>query len=520
MSQFVKVLLILFLVKELLTSAIIPIWHTPDEQAHFAQVAYLSELNSFPNGKFDLNKEILESEKLLGTERDRFGVNKFTYHPEYRIEYTNALDGKYEKQIKDLPIGLRKEMVKYEAANYPPLYYWLAGVPYKVFYNTDLIFRVYAARFISILIGLLTVYVAWLIGREIFEENKLLQITLPLLLAFQPMFSFVSAGITSDTLMNLLFSVVLLIGIKVIKRGVDKKLLISLMLILGSLYLTKPQFLLAFPIIASAFLIWFLRYKKINTKIKAIYIGSVIFVLITVIFLVINPTVHEFIEKLYPQNFSPGEPKYKIDILVYLKDTLTRTARETVPWYWGVFNWLGVGLPIEVLRVINRVLIALGVGIFIRLIIAIKKHREEDYIFIFLVLSSLIYFIGIVVYNYLFFASHNFSFGLQGRYFFPVIVAHVALLIYGLEALIPTKFIKLREWAIKVLGLGMITVNLIVFGILINSYYDWSDFNTLLIQMSQYKPSYFKGYWLYFWSILFIIYLIIWIYKYLRIKND
>lgn len=520
MPKAIKILLIVFLIKEILLSAIVPIWHTPDEQAHFAQVAYLAELNSFPEGKPDLNKEILESEKLLGTERDRFGVNKFTYHPEYKIEYTNTLDGKYENQIKSLPISYRKEMVKYEAANYPPLYYWLAAVPYKIFYNSDLFFRVYAARFISIITGLLTVYVAWLIGKEIFERKKLLQITLPILLAFQPMFSFVSVGVTSDNLMNLLFTVILWICILIIKRGVNRKIIVGILVSLIGLYLTKPQFILAFPLIGFSLLIWFVRNEKISVKTKSMSAGVGLLGLIAVILISANPQTYYLLERIYPQSFFPGESKYNINVLSFVKDTLTRTARETVPWYWGVFNWLGVGLPIEILRVINRVLIILGLGIFIRLVIAAKNRREEDYIFVFLFISAITYYIGIVVYNYLFFTSHNFSFGLQGRYFFPVITAHMALLIYGLVTLIPSRFLRLQEWGVKVLVLSMIVLNLIVLGILVNSYYDWSSINILVNQMSQYKPFYFKGGWIILWVALAITLLVIFIYQYAKIKNE
>ena len=66
---------------------ITPIWHTPDEQSHFGQVAFMAEKGRKPDGwdKYDLTNEILISERLLGTERDKFGNNKFTFHPEYRI---------------------------------------------------------------------------------------------------------------------------------------------------------------------------------------------------------------------------------------------------------------------------------------------------------------------------------------------------------------------------------------------------------------------------------------------------
>ncbi|KKR73219.1 MAG: hypothetical protein UU17_C0041G0001, partial [Candidatus Nomurabacteria bacterium GW2011_GWA1_40_8] len=42
---------------------------------------------------------------------------------------------------------------------------------------------------------------------------------------------------------------------------------------------------------------------------------------------------------------------------VYLRPLLT----EVFPWYWGVFDWLGVVMPIGIIRILNRVMILAGV---------------------------------------------------------------------------------------------------------------------------------------------------------------
>src|SRR3989344_2663397 len=169
-------ILIAFSVK-LFFSAVIPLWHTPDEQAHFSQVAYFVEFGHMPNGALDLNKEIYESEVLLGTARSSSGENKFTYHPEYNIEYNLTFVGVYEKQINNFSDEDRIELVGQEAARYPPLYYILTGIPYQLFYNHGLIERVFYSRFVSILIGLLMFILCIPITKLLFPTNKLLQIT-------------------------------------------------------------------------------------------------------------------------------------------------------------------------------------------------------------------------------------------------------------------------------------------------------------------------------------------------------
>lgn len=518
-NRLLLLLLITTFLKLLVLSGIVPIWHTPDEQAHFAQVAYFAEENKMPTGHLDLNKEIYVSEELLGTLRDKQGNNKFTYRPNYNIEYTDSLIGKYEDEIRSLPKDYRKEFVKQEAAQYPPLYYWIAAIPYKIFYSTDLIFRVYASRFMSIIMGVVTIFIAYLIGKQLFQKNKLLQITLPLLVSFHPMFSFVVSGVTSDNLLSLLFTAVIYTNILIIKNGIKRKYLIWNLIIVILLYLTKPQFILVFPLIAFALVAAFLQSASFPKKSKLIASISTVGVLTGLILLVLLTPIYQILEKAYPMSFSPGQSKFNIDPLWFIKDTINRTARETVPWYFGVFKWLGVVYPIEILRIINRVLIILGLGIILKLGTDIYK-RKIDLLFLFMLFTAVSYFAGIVFYNFLFYSSVNFSFGLQGRYFFPVILAHMALLLYGVTTLIPEKFKRLNEWGIKTLGLSMVVLNIIVIGILINSYYNWSNLNTLILQLSQYKPFYFKEYWLVFWSILFISTMIVSVYRYIRIKND
>src|SRR5437879_260840 len=133
MSFGLKLLLLVSFLKELVFISVLPIWHGPDEQAHFGQIANYVELGRLPTGPQNLNKEIYTSEVLLGTLRDKFGTNKFTYHPEYKIEYTSSRTGKYERQITTLPLTSRQELVINESTNYPPIYYWVGSLGYWLF---------------------------------------------------------------------------------------------------------------------------------------------------------------------------------------------------------------------------------------------------------------------------------------------------------------------------------------------------------------------------------------------------
>ena len=87
---FIFALLLNFLLWQLL----IPIWHFPDEQAHFGQVAFRADHGRIQKyHELSTSREIFISEELLGTKRDSQGNNLFTYHPEFKIDYSKTYEG-------------------------------------------------------------------------------------------------------------------------------------------------------------------------------------------------------------------------------------------------------------------------------------------------------------------------------------------------------------------------------------------------------------------------------------------
>ena len=98
MIRVVRLLFVAVFLNALSWIILIPIWQYPDEQAHFAQVQDIAEIGQSPVNKFDTSHEIALSEEILGTDRDSAGNNKFTYHPEYKIDYSGNYYGPFEKK--------------------------------------------------------------------------------------------------------------------------------------------------------------------------------------------------------------------------------------------------------------------------------------------------------------------------------------------------------------------------------------------------------------------------------------
>jgi len=454
--------LIILLIKQLLWTFLVPIWQTPDEQAHFAQLQWYAEKNSTGIAEKNLSVEVAVSEDLLGTRRDVFGNNKFTYHPNFKIDYTNTFVGEYENLINNLPKSSRTTYVDSEAAMYPPLYY-LASLPfYNSVYNHGLIDRVFAVRLFSLIINLLIVFCAYLIGKVIWGKG-ILPVTLAALVAFQPMMSFVASGVHPDNLLNLFYSIGILFLLLTIKNGVKLRYLLVLALVIYLGFETKPLMLLLIPLVFAV-----LVYRKSW---------------LAAMFFLIFPIAIFFLPVSIP--FVP-QPTSGVSFIEYLHFRAGKTLFEIWPWYWGVFKWLGVSLPPLVVEMITRIVLLAAIGVLMRLYQIAKSNdlSFENIAVVFFLVSSITYFAYLITWDWRLMQTTGFSAGLQGRYFFPNIVTHMALIIFGLTVV--------KKWTKQIslfLVASMIALNIVAFYTVAKSYYDVSSKKVFLMQAAQYKPA-------------------------------
>lgn len=514
-------LLIATFLKGIVFMAVTPLWHTPDEQAHFAQVQYIAEFgHNWPNDNRvdNLSQEVLLSERYLGTERDEFGRNRFTHHPEYRLDYTQTLVGQYEEVIKNVPLAARTTMVKKEATRYPVLYYYVAALFYRLGYSLDLFNRVMLARVPSLLMSITMVYLGFCLAKLVFPKEKVAAVTATLLISFQPMFSFLSVGVTSDNLMNLLFTWFLLLGARIIvRKRFTIKDGILLVLALIALKLTKPHYVIAIPIVLTLPLFfpkasWLLFIRRHALKLAG-GVVALVFLWRPLGLPIPSPEV-----VIIP---ALTKPNFPFSLTEHVLWTLRHTIAEVIPWYWGVFNWLGVTLPRSVNRVINRVLIiaAVGVGLWLFNLLKRRKLEDEEKVTLFLGISSGIFFAVLMLWDWVFRRHYNFSFGMQGRYYFPLLSAQMILMVVGLRTLIPQKLARFKDMWLKIVGLGAIILNSVGLYTIAKAYYDVNSWNIFLTQVSQYKPLYFKNPWIVVWFALYAVALVGWVIHYLTYET-
>lgn len=470
-----------------------PIFEFPDEQAHIGTVEFLLKNDRVPVAdEYDMTKEMETTQKLLGVFRDPYGNNSVTYHPEYRVPYTNSLTGLYEEQIITLnnPES-RGDYVWKEAARYPRLYYDFIGIGDRLVLNSNIFTRVFVMRLTNLLLFVATIVVSYHFGR-LFFHKKYLAFTFALMVLLQPMYTFLSAGINSDNLHNLLVACILTLGVYHLKYGPTINSSLLSFLVLGLDLLTKPQGFIVVPILALSYLPFLLK-QKLSTSSKFIL------------------SLYSLVAIVYTQSlWSPyisllNSPNMRgVSFSAFLSFSLNKLISQNIVWYWGVFKWLGVVLPPSYWQLANRLVLLSGLGLlfYFYKVFRGKKVMSTLLPTLYLIFSTALYVGAIYWFDWQYHKDVGYSLGIQARYFFPVILPQMALMLLGLVSFGNSSYTR----RLLALVITFFFLWLQIGGIyrLLSSYYDVSSLSTFVTQVSQYKPVFAKGDWWYLYIVLYL----------------
>jgi hypothetical protein len=410
------------------------------------------------------------------------------------------------------------------------LYYVPAAIIYRLFYNSDLFTKVFFVRLYSVFLLLLNIFIIYRMGRLFFRNNLLFVISFPLLVIFMPMFIFANTGVNSDALGNLFFTAYLYLTLLIFKNGLNlKKILLLLSIVFLCIY-AKPQFIITFPLSFLSVLIIFLRDTKgIRKKISYSMISLIIFGCLYIV----SIRNHGLLG-LLPGNGS--EFNIGSFFKFFMEYTIPHTWKEVLPWYWGIYDWLGVTYPRLVHKIINRVVIISMLGMMyksVRFILSRKKPDRIQQGIIFLIIIQAVYFTGISYYDWLSWYKSGYQLGVQGRYFFPLISLQMYLLLTGWVSLIPNRW-GLKEKGVKLLVILMIILNFVALYTVVNTYYNSHNFQFLIFNfqsifnyikllinnISQYKPWFLKGNILIVLGFSYLTAVGVLMYKYLRVRDN
>jgi 4-amino-4-deoxy-L-arabinose transferase-like glycosyltransferase len=175
-----------------LWAVVTPPFQVPDEVAHVGYAQYLAETGKLPKGTGDATS----GEILTAVRRIPFNIEtKPSWFRSDRRELFRVLDS---------PRLTRSDPGEASVAtNYPPLYYALEAIPYRVAYGANFLNRLFFMRLMSALIAGLTVGFVFLFLRELLPGSRWAWTVGALAVAFQPVVGFLGGGVTPD---NLLFA--------------------------------------------------------------------------------------------------------------------------------------------------------------------------------------------------------------------------------------------------------------------------------------------------------------------------
>lgn len=466
-----------------------PLFEFPDEQAHIESVEFLAAHGRMPAGdEWDMSAEMQRAQTSLGVFRDSQGNNKVTYHPEYRPEFTQSLVGQDEALIKvaNTPEN-RNTYVTKEAARYPRLYYDYVGLWYRLVGQKDIFVRTYVERLGNSMLGVVVALTIYFLGMVIFRKQSG-ALVLTLLVMLQPMYTFLSAGINSDNLHNLLVTLVITLGVyQLSKRVTWWNLLLAAALVFLDLK-TKPQGFIVIVLAALPILPWLLKQKYTRTTQALLVLYGVNLIIYT--HAIWSPYI----------GLAIGSPNYRdASFIEFMRFSLNKLVAQNIVWYWGVFKWLGVVLPPLYWQIANRIVVLGGIGLMVYAWRALRRERliVAPPVVAYLIATVVIYTLAIYYFDWQYVKSVGYSIGVQARYLFPTISAQMALLMIGLLSF--SARTRYRQWVL--IGLSLFIVWMQIGGIwrLATSYYDISSLQTFITQASQYKPLLAKGQWWYLW---------------------
>ncbi len=198
---------------------ITPLFETPDEAGHVAYVQYVAETGKPPTGRSGLAHFSAEQRKLL----DALRWKAVQRHSDVHVPGTAAYNKRLQRTV-DTPANRQSAGGYTTDTNNPPLYYFGAAVAYHLSPWSSLPDRVHLLRLISALLAATTVLFVFLFLRELLPSAPWAWTVGALAVAFQPMFGFTSAGVTSDTVLYACSAGTFFLFARAFRRGLTPRL--------------------------------------------------------------------------------------------------------------------------------------------------------------------------------------------------------------------------------------------------------------------------------------------------------
>lgn len=322
----VALIVTLFLILGVAYSIINPIFESPDESLNYANIRFLVREKRLPVLKPDEPTKAHHPPAYYA-----IAALLTSWVPnEHFDDVTNRVNAFWIHRVGEAGVD-NKTLYLHNPA--------LEGFPYR-----DVALGVHLVRWLSLVMGAGTVLLIYGSARELMPSHPELAVMATSLVAFNPMFLFISASVHDDALANLVATAVLYTTARLLRRGPTMRQAVALGALLGVAVLTKLTCLLVAPAVGLALL---MRCHSPGEGVKwhrFLRLGGVITLLALLIggwWLVRNLMLYGEPTSMGRQveawgGFRPNAPDFAVAVreLGFLHDS-----------FWGVFGYGQIPMP-------------------------------------------------------------------------------------------------------------------------------------------------------------------------------
>jgi Predicted membrane protein (DUF2142) len=196
---------------------ITPAFNAPDEPSHFAYAQYFAETGHAPARAPDPRPPYSTDEVLALNATDLYSqISVADGRPPWLASEQASLTR--ERAAAPHP-GDNGGGYTEAASPHQPAYYALLAPAYALVHSASTFSQLTAMRFVSALLGALVAACAFGIVRELLPRQRLAAVAAGLLVAFHPMFGFISGAVNNDNGINAAAALALYLVIRGLRRG-------------------------------------------------------------------------------------------------------------------------------------------------------------------------------------------------------------------------------------------------------------------------------------------------------------
>jgi hypothetical protein len=218
-------------------SLIVPPFQGRDEVDHFAYVEQIAENGTLPENGHEVGVHSPEESLVL----QGLHYGSVVFSPE-----TPAISSMAEQRtlMEDVHAGasLRGPGEAGVATSEPPLYYAIQTIPY-VLARGNILTQLQLMRLVGALFGAATALLSLLFLREILPGSRRAASVGALCIALQPLFAFISGSVNPDTMLLTVCAAVFLCLARAFRRGLSRRLAVTLGVVIAVGFLTKLNFI-------------------------------------------------------------------------------------------------------------------------------------------------------------------------------------------------------------------------------------------------------------------------------------